>query len=232
MSAGDRPEGGDSPRPAEGPHDGLPRVGDEFMDVSRVHAAIMREKDEPAEGFEHVPTLWLAAVLALATWGGAYLGSFNFGFRADTLEGAPAVSLSARSDAPAPPLDPLVLGKRVFNSCAACHQGSGVGVPGQFPPLAQSEWVQGDEANLVRILLQGLAGPIEVKGKDYNGAMPAWATKLSDAQIAAVLTYIRASWDNGAAPVAPERVAEVRAQVGKRERAWSAAELIELRGAG
>lgn len=232
MSASDRPPpGAPTPEDAAG-HDGQPRAGHEYMDVSRVHAAIMREKDEPAEGFEHVPTLWLAAVLALATWGGAYLGSFNFDFRADRLEGAPTPSLSARADAPPPPLDPLVLGKRVFNSCAACHQGSGVGVPGQFPPLAQSEWVKGDDATLVRILLQGLAGPIEVQGKPYNAAMPAWATKLSDPQIAAVLTYIRNSWENGAAPVSSERVAEVRAQVGKRERAWSAQELIELQGAG
>lgn len=225
------PEGTPNPKKNDG-HDGRPRGGDEYMDVSRVHAAIMREKDEPAEGFEHVPTLWLATVLALATWGGAYLGSFNFGFSADTLEGAPAPSLTAKSNAPPPPLDPLVLGKRVFNSCAACHQGSGVGVPGQFPPLAQSEWVQGDDATLVRILLQGLEGPIDVKGKSYNDAMPAWASKLNDTQIAAVLTYIRASWDNGAAPVSSERVAEVRAKVGKRDRAWSASELIELRGAG
>lgn len=232
MSADDRtPNNAPAPDQSDG-HDGKPRAGDEYMDVSRVHAAIMREKDEPAEGFEHVPTLWLATVLVLATWGGAYLGNFHFDFRADTLEGAPPRSASAQAAAPPPPLDPLVLGKRVFNSCAACHQGNGLGVPGQFPPLAQSEWVRGDDATLVRILLQGLAGPIEVAGKAYNAAMPAWATKLSDAQIAAVLTYIRHSWENGAAPVSSERVAEVRAQVGKRERAWSAKELRELQGAG
>lgn len=215
--------------PGKQEHDGKAREGDEFMDVSRIHAAIMREKDEPVDGYEPVPILWLTAVIALAMWGGAYLGSFNMGFRADTLEGTTIAQLS-QGAAPAPPADPMVIGKRVYNSCMACHQATGSGIAGQFPPLAKSEWVQGDEASLVRILLQGLGGPVTVLGKTYNGAMPAWGSKLSDEQIAAVLTYIRGSWDNGAAPVSAAKVAEVRSFTGKRDQVWTADQLVATQG--
>ncbi len=202
---------------------GPKRETEEYMDVSRIHAAIMREKDEPSDGYEPVPSLWLVVVMALAMWGGWYLGTYNMGFAADHLEGA-AVATAAAPTAP-PAVDPLVLGKRVFNNCMACHQASGNGIAGQFPPLAGSEWVQGDSTTLIRILLHGLEGPMQVLGKAYNGAMPAWGSKLSDAQIAAVLTFIRSSWGNSAAAIDPTTVAEVRRAAGKRTAVWSAPEL-------
>lgn len=211
-------------------HDGQAHPGKEYMDVSRIHAAIMREKDEPAEGMEPVPMLWFGAVIALAMWGGWYLGSFNLNFSADALEGSPVLASTQGDPKPVKEIDPMVQGKRIFNSCAACHQGSGAGIPGQFPPLAQSEWVLGDDATLVRILLQGLEGPMTVQGKPYNGVMPAWGSKLSDTQIASVLTYIRGSWGNATAAIAPQRVQEVRGLVGKRESAWSEKELLSARG--
>jgi mono/diheme cytochrome c family protein len=79
-------------------------------------------------------------------------------------------------------------GKKVFTTiCAACHQQSGEGVEATFPPLAGSEWAMGDEAKLVRIILQGLIGPIEVAGEPFAGAMPGWADMLKDNEVAAVL---------------------------------------------
>jgi mono/diheme cytochrome c family protein len=208
----------DAVRPRE------PGDGDEFMDVSNIHAAIMREKDEPTDGYEPIPTTWLAAVIALAMAGGWYLGRYNGDFAMSTLEGAPAPTALA-ANAPAKPIEPMVLGKRVFNNCMACHQASGTGIAGQFPPLDRSEWVLGDESNLVRILLQGLGGPVQVLGKTYNAAMPAWGSKLSDEQIAGVLTYIRGSWGNKAAAVGKEAVAAVREHVGKRNQPWTESEL-------
>ena len=70
-------------------------------------------------------------------------------------------------------------------------------LPGVFPPLAGSEWVQGDTRTLANILLHGVNGEISVMGNTYSGAMPAFA-QLGDAELAAVATYIRSAWSNKA----------------------------------
>ena len=211
------------PRPPEG---GPPSEGEEYMDVSRIHAVIMREKDEPTEGYEPIPTTWLTVVILLAMWGGFYLGTFNMAFDAQILDGSPSsAGVQAQAQAQAEPENPMALGRRVYNNCMGCHQATGSGVAGQFPPLAQSEWVLGDAASLVRILLQGLGGPIEVLDRVYDGAMPAWAGKLSDAQIGAVLTYIRQSWGNTAGAVEVTQVSQLREREGGRKSPWSASEL-------
>ncbi len=81
-------------------------------------------------------------------------------------------------------------GKKVYNNCIACHQASGMGIPGQFPPLVGSEWVDGGTKRLGAILLHGINGPFKVGGQTYNQLMPAWNT-LNDEKIAQVSTYIR-----------------------------------------
>ena len=87
-------------------------------------------------------------------------------------------------------------GRETFNFvCADCHQSTGLGLAGQFPPLAGSEWVLGEGPNrIIRIVLNGVQGPIEVKGQAFNNAMPAQKDILKDDQIAAVLTFIRNQW--------------------------------------
>jgi len=100
-------------------------------------------------------------------------------------------------------------GKQLYGAkCVACHQASGLGVAGVFPPLAGAEWVLGDEKVLVSILLHGVQGELVVKGNTYNGVMPAFGT-LSDEEIAAVLSYIRSDWGNQATPIT---AATVKAQ--------------------
>ena len=118
-------------------------------------------------------------------------------------------------------------GQVVYNTaCMACHQPSGMGVAGQFPPLAGSEWVLAEGAQrLIRIVLNGLIGPIDVKGQQYNGNMVAWKDVLSDEQIADVLTYIRAEWGNKAPVVTAEQVKAIRVQVTDRGDYWTAKEL-------
>jgi mono/diheme cytochrome c family protein len=121
-------------------------------------------------------------------------------------------------------------GKQVFSTtCAACHQASGEGVPGVYPPLAGSEWVTGDEAKVVRILLHGVTGPIEVAGETFNSMMPPWGATLKDADIAAVLTYVRSSWGNKGAPVSAAKVASIRAATASRTTPWTAAELAAVK---
>ena len=96
--------------------------------------------------------------------------------------------------------------------CAACHQPTGAGLPPAFPPLAESEWVNGPEENLIKIQLLGLMGPITVKGVEYNGVMPANAI-MNDQDIADVLSYVRSHMGNDAPAVTADSVKAIRAEV-------------------
>ena len=91
----------------------------------------------------------------------------------------------------------LARGKTVYGTyCGLCHGSDGLGKPGQAPPLAGSEWVVKDITSLAHIPLTGLNGLIQVKGRDWNLSMAAMGASLSDADLAAVLTYIRGSSGN------------------------------------
>ncbi len=104
-------------------------------------------------------------------------------------------------------------GKAVFLlNCAACHQANGKG-GGPYPPLAGNPDVNAvDSAALIQTVLNGRTGPITVNGSQYGGNMPSWRA-LSDADIAAVLTYVRSAWNNSAPAVSTDQVAAARAPV-------------------
>ncbi len=113
--------------------------------------------------------------------------------------------------------------------CSTCHQPDGLGLTaGGFPPLSESPWVTDDEERLIKLTLNGLLGPMEVKGKRYPGLVPmtAFGEILDDEELADVLTYVRNSFGNRAAPVAPERIAEVRVATQLKEGFWSPEELL------
>lgn len=112
--------------------------------------------------------------------------------------------------------------------CATCHQPDGLGLPPTFPPLADSEWVTGSKQDLVRIVLHGLRGPIQVNGNSYNNAMAGWGAVLSDEQVAAVLTYVRHTFADSASAFTVAEVAAVRQASGSRRTPWTAAELRAL----
>ena len=107
--------------------------------------------------------------------------------------------------------------------CATCHQATGLGVEGNYPPLKDAAWLTGDPSVPIAIVIAGLQGEITVNGKVYNGAMAAWGM-LSDDDVANVLTYARSQWGNTAGPVTAEQVKTVRAAMGTRG-IWTAAEL-------
>lgn len=89
-------------------------------------------------------------------------------------------------------------GKALYAAqCTACHQANGQGVPGVFPPLDGSEWVQGEPRILANILLHGINGELEVAGQQYQGMMPAFP-QLSDNELAEIVSYIRTAWSNRA----------------------------------
>jgi cbb3-type cytochrome c oxidase subunit III len=102
-------------------------------------------------------------------------------------------------------------GKTIYAAkCAACHQAGGGG-GGPYPPLAgNADVTASDTANLILTVLNGRSGPIQVNGKTFSGAMPAWKDQLSNDDVAAVLTYIRSAWTNKAAAVSADQVAAAR----------------------
>lgn len=101
------------------------------------------------------------------------------------------------------------LGKNIYSStCFACHQASGQGVPGAFPPLASSDYLNADVNRAIEIVLRGKTGEITVNGKKYNSVMT--AQLLSNKDIANVLTYVYNSWGNNGTEVTEEMVKKVR----------------------
>lgn len=125
-------------------------------------------------------------------------------------------------------VDPL--GKTQFeNYCAACHQSDGQGVTAEAPPLAGASWVAGPQDRLIRILLHGVRGPIEVSGKTYNREMPGFGQILSDEEIATLASFVRGRFGGPGTPIEPVAVSRIRAATRQRTGAWTADELLEDR---
>jgi mono/diheme cytochrome c family protein len=154
------------------------------------------------------------------------------------LNSAPPATKSAVAEAPRPALTPdtetVAAGKPLFEQfCAACHGLTGAGQPPLAPPLANSNWLFGPEGRLIRIVLNGLEGPIQVNGTNYAppAILPEMASlaALEDAQIASILSFVRRDWGRGAGPVSAEQVARIRSETAKRETAWTEAELSQIK---
>jgi mono/diheme cytochrome c family protein len=105
----------------------------------------------------------------------------------------------------------MVVGQAIYkDSCAGCHTDAGTGSPRLFARLAGSHAVQSDDpTTLIRVVLSGSQG-VYTTSAPTSPAMPSFAWRLDDAQVAAVVTYIRNSWDNAASPIAPDQVATLR----------------------
>lgn len=211
---------------------GVPEAGgvDLQPDVERIHRAIRREPRDPIEGREPLPWFFVAAVALALFWGGWYLGRFggDFGLATHVANAArqPGIAAAAAEQTAAAVDDPVTAGASVYNSnCQSCHQGTGAGVAGVFPPVVGSEWVTGAPETVVRVLLHGLHGPVEVAGTTYDGAMPAWKDVLKDEEIAAVATYIRQLEANDAPAVPPDLVRTLRGSSADRATPWTADEL-------
>ncbi len=112
------------------------------------------------------------------------------------------------------------LGRRTYKSaCITCHQADGRGLAGVYPTLHQTEWTEGDKGRLIRLVLHGMRGPVKVGGQTYDGWMQPLG-RLSDDQIAAVLTFVRQSFGNDASVVTPDEVTRVRAATAGRSEPW------------
>lgn len=187
----------------------------------------LREHPEPEEGYGAWPWFVTALVSALMMFGVVYLWRTSITTAPELGDGRVATELQGPQPAGG---GAAVDGAALFASrCAACHQASGGGLPGVFPPLAGSEWVNGDIHTLSAAVLHGISGKLTVKGQTYNGVMPTFGPQISDAELAAVLTHVRKSWGNHAGPVSAEVVASVRrATAGRSEAFKGDAELAQF----
>lgn len=145
----------------------------------------------------------VASLLMLTACGGGDGGDTNAG--GDTAGAAGATSTAAASGAN---------GEALYQQrCASCHQANGQGTTGVYPPLAGSEYAAATNPGVpIRVVIHGMQGPLTVKGQQFNSLMPAYGLGIvmSDAEVAAVLTYVRSSWGNAASAVSAADVARVR----------------------
>ncbi len=208
-------------RPGKDTDPRLEQGGATDQSIQDVHATLLREKEEPYEGYPRMPLFVVFLFSGLMLVGAIYMAEYSGRFDPMIFDETMAPD---REPAEPEEVDPIVLGERVYRQqCMACHQANGEGVAGAFPPLNQTEWVTGSVDRLTRVVLHGLDGPIEVRGNTYDGLMPAFG-HLDDERVAAVLTYIRQAWDNDASEVTEDEVAAIRDEVGSRGN-WTADEL-------
>jgi nitrite reductase (NO-forming)/hydroxylamine reductase len=149
---------------------------------------------------------WLVAPLAAA------LGVAAYAQQPSTSAEAPQVHQAEAAAGAAPSAERMKAGEEVYKiACIACHQPTGEGLPGAFPPLAKSDYLMQKPDRAVRIVVRGLTGEVTVNNMTYNSVMPAM-TQLSDQQVADVITYVLNSWGNKAPAIPVERVVAERAQ--------------------
>lgn len=104
----------------------------------------------------------------------------------------------------------LELGKTLYaQNCQACHQAEGQGIKGAFPPLAKSDYLNADVNRSIGVVAHGLEGQIKVNGELYNSTMP--KLKLSDEEIANIMTFVMNNWGNKGGEVTPEQVKKAKA---------------------
>ncbi|SHF38206.1 Cytochrome c, mono-and diheme variants [Fodinibius roseus] len=123
--------------------------------------------------------------------------------------------------------DPALLnGENLYSqNCSSCHGANAEGVSGAFPPLVDSEWVTGNKSVPIRILLHGLQGEIEVQEQQYQGSMPSFKARLSAAEIAAILNYLRGESEGSQTRISQEDVIQVAKRYNQRTRPWNTGEL-------
>ena len=176
-----------------------------------------REMPEPYEQNRPIPWVVIVLVASIVLWAAGYI-VFTHQTLAPDLGDRRIPEDFAVATAPGGKVD----GAQVYTAqCLACHQATGAGVPGVFPPLAGSEWVQGKPTGLIQIVLHGITGKLTVHGVEYNGQMPTFKDKLNDAEIAAVINHIRTSFGNQAEPIGVDMVEAEREATKDRTEPWN-----------
>ncbi len=130
-------------------------------------------------------------------------------------------------------LELFVQGSKLYAKdgyCSTCHQSNGKGLAASgFPPLSKSNWVTGNEDRLIKIVLKGLMGPMELNGVKYDGQVPMtpFGGLMNDQEIAAVLTYVRNSFGNKASVITPAQVKSVRVATTNKSDLYNTTQLLK-----
>jgi mono/diheme cytochrome c family protein len=192
----------------------------------------VREEAEPQVNYAPAPVIFFFILAAGVFIAGLFIDNLGGGFHQKVY--APYQSIEQLTAIqPVEPGGQLAKkGAQIYGvACTPCHQANGNGSPGQFPPLAGSEWVNTENPErMIRIVLNGFAGPVKVKDAEYNGAMPPWRDAYKDEDIAAVISFVRGNkdWGNKASAVKPEDVKKIRDATADRTTPWAADELLAL----
>jgi mono/diheme cytochrome c family protein len=185
---------------------------------------------EPTSVRSAVPT-WIFVVMLLCTFLSLIFYDRHSGWFDAHVYGPYGTAEEVEAYQPKSGADALRLhGKAVFEMyCGSCHGNDGMGKPNQAPPLAGSEWVNTKGFNRVTsIPLEGLSGPFQVAGKDWNLVMAPMGAALPDADLAAVMTYIRSGWGNKGEEVTADDVKAIRAKIGAHPQPIAADQLKNL----
>jgi len=192
------------------------------------------EPAEPTAGPAGVP-IWLILLLGLLLFSGMiYVDAHGAWFNPEVFEPFTSYEKVLLSQ----PYDPEAafgaMGESTFNkSCALCHQASGLGKEGQFPPLAGSDWLLAPGPNRIgRIVLNGLSGPIRVQAANglvsLNASMAPLGGTYSDEEVAAALTYARRQWGNNASKITPDQIKTIRAAIAGHPGPFTPDELLAI----
>lgn len=156
-------------------------------------------------------TLSLVFVLALSSCGSEEAKSEPKDATVETTETVTeeAAPAEATTEAAAPAAMDLAAGEATYKAkCIACHQATGAGLPGAFPPLAGADYLKADPKGAITIVKKGLQGKITVNGTEYNGMMP--PPGVADAEVKDVVNYILNSWGNDYGTITDADVAAVK----------------------
>ncbi len=193
-------------------------------EMIEVHAELNREKHPPTNGFLHAPLIFVFMFGCLI-----FVCSIQLAHSTNKFALHPE---RKKPDLSAEEIEIIRLerkkesGEKIFKlRCASCHQANGLGIAGQFPPLAGSKWATSDPGLISKIIINGLKGEIQVKGQTYGSNQNMVAVPINDREIANVVTYVRQAWGNEASEVSEEEVSGFRAESSNQEGQWTGEQL-------
>jgi len=206
-------------------------MDNEFSDEVNVtsHVELSKNKHEPTKNFLVAPLVFVFVFGCLI-----FICSIQLAHSTNSFQLHPpveVVELTAEEKEILRLERKIGSGEKIFAArCASCHQANGMGIEGQFPPLANSEWVSADAKVIANIILKGLKGEILVNGKKYgtSAAVNMAAVPITDREIANVSTYVRQAWGNSSSEVSEEIVSQVRTEHASKQDQWVGDELRQL----
>ena len=205
--------------------------GSEFSDeeIVKSHVELSKNKHQPTKNFLIAPLVFVFVFGCLI-----FVCSIQLAHTTNSFQLHPPVEVVELSPEEKEALRlerKISSGEKIFaGRCASCHQANGLGIEGQFPPLANSEWVAADPAVITSIILKGLKGEIVVDGKTYgtSAAVNMAAVPISDREISNVSTYVRQAWGNTSSEVTEDFVTQLRAEQSAQQDQWVGDDLKSL----